>query len=188
MSGEGSVVYQPGSIGASQAEIAKILINGDEIINELILRLQGVMILYDEKGNPYEKRIEIPQEQQYKEQTLLWFKTQMQTVVSKSMTLSNLRTEEMYLMGETMALNFDKELWQSWRMYLSDDFEIAINQYAELCGLHSNFLDSMLRHPLDTGIRDLLGNIHTEQTQNLRSEVRELTEKKGGIFGTGLLK
>jgi len=184
-----SVVYQnPGSIGASQSEIAKIIIGGETLINEVILRLQGTMIMYDEKGTPYEKQVNIPEKQKYNEQTLLWFRTQLLTILSKSMSLSNLDVNEMYRMGENMSLGFDKELWQSWSMYLSDDFDIAINQYAELCGLHSNFLDAMLRHPLNMGIRDLIGNIHQEQTQNIKSEMRETSEKKGGLFGTGLLK
>lgn len=177
-----NVTVMPGSMGSSSPELSRYILDNEEIIDEIMERLMGRVSIKLPDGSKLELR-DRDAKRDYKDATFVWIKGKMREVLNKNMSLSKLNAEQSYEMAKWMAVNFCEELWLGWGQYLSDDQTLAVSQYKELTSLYANFLDEIIRHPLEGGIRAMLTTTTAETSANVRQVTTETSEKKGLLGG-----
>lgn len=168
------------SIGASNSELSRYILDNEEIIDEIMERLQGIVAVRDADGT---RRVIKIKDRAYSDKCLAWFKGKMREILNKNMALSFLDEPSMYREAQYIIVSFHEELWLSWRTYLSENESIAVDQYKELTSMYCNYLSESIRHPLQKGIRDLISHTTTESRQNIVQTVSEQQERKGFLGG-----
>lgn len=171
MSGETLMV---GSIGSTSPQLSQYILDSSEILEDVLLRLQGKVKLMQEDGSY--KVVDVA-ECQYNPRCFAWTKGKLQEVLNKNMYLSQLDEIEMYKEARCISMGFITELY-----YNSKSFEIGVEQFTELVQLHRNFLSQAIRRPLGESDKRFLKETTSESTQRVQQSLTEQREKKG-LFG-----
>jgi len=166
---------QFGSIGASNAELSRYILDGEDLVNELIQALAGYAVVKNEEGE--EKLVKV--RDGYRDNVLLWMRKKMREVLNKNMYLSQLSVSDMYREARYFAINFVTELF-----YYAKDFDINSEQFEELKNSYYNFLSVSIRRALFESDKKFLGMTTSETTQNVHQNISEQSEKRGllGLF------
>lgn len=174
---EGVTIHQAGNVGAN-AELSRFVLDSSDIIDEEIKRMQGFVTIFEEDkdGNIIEKTIRV-EISQYNAQCVSWFRGKLREILNKNMYLSNLDADDFRQVATEVGLNFTEELWLNWK-----NFELNDAKYSGLCKKYINYLQQVIRHPLDKGIRAFLTSTTQETTSRVDQRLTESQEKKG-IFG-----
>ena len=178
--GADNVTMQSPSIGAGNTELSRRILESDDILQNLLMRLQGKYIVINDKGQPEYKVLE---ERKFKGQCQAWVIGKVEEIFNKNVALANYSEKEMESEAKAMCDDFVIGAWLYWRKFF--DKEIGVEQYYEICAMYRNFVVPGLRMPLNQGIRKLLSETSSEARQSITQSITEEQTKKGKFFGLG---
>jgi len=168
-----------GGIGSTQPEFSKEILDSSRILDDVMLRLQGLVRVTDKTGE--DRLIQIG-DRKYDDRVIIWVRGKLLEVLNKNMYLSNLSAQDMYREAHAMAMGFWDETWINW----GEQHQLTPGEMTELLHLYTNFLSQATRHPLGEGIRRFLKDTTQETTSRVQQTLTESSDKKGligGLFG-----
>jgi len=167
-----------GSIGSTNTDLSKFMLDSSDVIEEMCLRLQGYELTPSPKGDKLiATQITFERGKVYPRQAVSWMRTELRRIMNKNTFLSNISEEdEMYREANSFSTNFKETLWVKWK-----DLDITVEQFVELCHIYDDFLSMAIRRPLRAGDKGFL----KETTSETTSKIQEMTQTKkdGGLLG-----
>lgn len=181
-----NVTISPSSIGASNAEGMRYILDSSEQLQEAYYRMHGYMKALEKAPNGSVVVVWKPDKTiSYNPACCNWMDAKLSQILNKNQFLSRYNTaEEMNKEGFVMVLAFQKELF-----FKLKQFEISkVDDYIFLKNFYSDFVSQAIRHALYQSDKDFLGKTTSETTMRSQQDIREQTAKGGitGILG-GLL-
>jgi len=172
------VTINPGSIGSSNPELSRYILDCQELMDSIMFRLQGNVLLKNPDGS---SRIVHLQDRQYSNEAVAWMRGKMEENLNKVVFLSTYQTPaEMLKEGSFIRRGFRKELWFFWK-----DFKLSNEQYKELNELHRNFVCAAIRIPLHGGHKKFLMETTNQSTSIVTQNLND-NQNRGLLGGLGL--
>ncbi len=176
--GEG-VSINPGSIGASNPELSRYILDCQELMDSIMFRLQGNVLLKNPDGS---SRIVHLEDRKYSNEAIAWMRGKIEENLNKVVFLSTYQTTgEMLREGYFIRQGFRTELWYFWK-----EFKLSNEQYKELNELHRNFVCVAIRIPLFSGHKNFLRDTTNQSTSIVTQNLNDNQNRGGFLGGLGL--
>lgn len=168
------------SIGAGSSELSRFILNSDDLINDIILYMQGFALIAADNGELVLQKLQAQDNFIiYKPMAVTWMRKKLQEVLNKNFYLSQLTEIEMYKEAGIISENFKEEAF----INMDDLFteKVETKQYNGLCNTFDNFLSQSIRRALNESDKTFLGKTTSESTQKLQQF--NSSDQNKGLFG-----
>lgn len=163
-----------GSIGSTQPELSRYILDDTDILFHIKKTLQGHEMTIGEDGKITYKE---GNGKVYSDKCIHFVLDATFQALNKNMKLSNYKDKEIQRTAWLMCDDFVCNLWMQMKELDINELDIPV-----LGSMYRNLVDQAIRRPLDESDKRFLKDTFQETSQRIHQDISE-NQNKGGLFG-----